>query len=49
MKFRGNVMKSFQYEGSCVFNFVILLNHVRSKVAKIVFVHSLYFLTFAIM
>ena len=34
MKFRGNVMKSFQYEGSCVFNFVILLNHVRSKVPK---------------
>ena len=34
MKFRGNVMKFFQYEGSCVFNFVILLNHVRWKVAK---------------
>ena len=27
-------MKSFQYEGSCVLNFVILLNHVCSKVAK---------------
>ena len=34
MKFRGNVKKSFQYEGSCVFNFVILLNHMRSKVPK---------------